>query len=290
MDFSAFSLLPLHTEAELEAELYASEGYILGMKILIGVFVFLFGIVIGSFLNVLIYRMPRGLNFTKGSSFCPDCKHELKWYDLFPLFSWIFLGGKCRYCKAKISPIYPIVEALTGVLWVLAYVFYADCELTLGLLGAVVFSSALVVVFFIDWKHQIIPDSMWITVLLGGILIYIQEIITNGFDWRKLVGRIVGFFLVSTLLYILGLIYKGGMGGGDIKLMAAAGFLLGWRNVLIALMVGSLLGVISMALQKSLKKKDMKKAVPFGPYLSIGILFAFYLGTPLLNWYVGLWA
>ena len=280
----------LHTEEEIEELVFSSPEYILGMKILIGVFVFLFGIVIGSFLNVLIYRMPLGLDFKKGSSFCPDCKHELKWYDLFPLFSWIFLGGKCRYCKAKISPIYPLVEALNGILWVLAYVFYTDCELNFALLGVLMVTSALIVVYFIDMKHQIIPDSMWVTVLLGGVLVYVQDILDNGFDWRKLVARIVGFFLVSTLLYILGLIYKGGMGGGDIKLMAAAGFLLGWRNVLVALMFGSLLGVLCMAFQKSLKKSDMKKAVPFGPHLSVGILLALYFATPLLNWYVGLWA
>ena len=280
----------LHTEEEIEELVFSSPEYILGMKILIGVFVFLFGIVIGSFLNVLIYRIPRGLDFKKGSSFCPDCKHELKWYDLFPLFSWIFLGGKCRYCKAKISPIYPLVEALNGVLWVLAYVFYTDCELNLALLGVLMVTSALIVVYFIDMKHQIIPDSMWVTVLLGGVLVYVQDILDNGFDWRELVGRVVGFFLVSTLLFVLGLIYKGGMGGGDIKLMAAAGFLLGWRNVLVALMFGSLLGVLCMAFQKSLKKSDMKKAVPFGPHLSVGILLALYFATPLLNWYIGLWA
>ncbi len=290
MKFPMYFPMLLHTEAELEAEIFASESYLLGLRIIIGIFVFLFGIVIGSFLNVLIYRMPLGLDFKKGSSFCPNCKHELKWYDLFPLFSWIFLGGKCRYCKAKISPIYPIVEALNGILWVLAFVFYTDCHLNFALLGVFLVSSALIVVFCIDWKHQIIPDSMWVTVLIGGILVYIQEIIDNGFNWRALVGRVVGFFLVSTLLYILGAIYKGGMGGGDIKLMAAAGFLLGWRNVLVALMFGSLLGVLCMAVQKSLKKSDMKKAVPFGPHLSVGILFALYFGTPLLNWYVGLWA
>lgn len=274
----------LHMHAHSEAM------YLLGMQILIGVFMFLFGIVIGSFLNVLIYRMPRGLDFKKGSSFCTTCKHPLKWYDLFPLFSWVFLGGKCRYCKAKISPIYPIVEGLNGALWVLAYVFLADCQLNLALLGYFMVSSALIVVFCIDWKFQIIPDSMWITVLLGGILIYMQTIITDGFNWRTLVSRVIGLFLVSTLLIVLGMLYKGGMGGGDIKLMAAAGFLLGWKNVLLALMFGAVLGTLLLAVQRSLKKSDMKKAVPFGPHLAAGILLSMYFGDALIGWYVGLWA
>lgn len=269
---------------------YNVNAYLLGLKILIGVFVFLFGTVLGSFLNVLIYRLPLGLNFAKGSSFCPKCKHPLKWYDLFPLFSWIFLGGKCRYCKAKISPIYPVVESLNAVLWVLAYVFLCNAELSLALLGYCVACSALIVVFFIDWKHQIIPDSMWITVLVGGVLVYIQQLLDHGFVWQELVSRVVGFFLVSALLLILGLVYKGGMGGGDIKLMAAAGFLLGWRNVLVALMFGAVIGVLYLGVTKSLKKSEMKKQVPFGPHLATGIVLSLYFADPLLNWYIGLWS
>ena len=189
-------------------------GYLLMMKIFIGVFVFLFGIVIGSFLNVLIYRIPRGLDFKKGSSFCTTCKHPLKWYDLFPLFSWLFLGGKCRYCKAKISPIYPIVEATNGILWVLAYVFLADCNLNFALLGYFLVCSALVVVFCIDFQFQIIPDSMWVTVLLGGVLVYVQQLIDHGFVWQELVSRLVGIFAASGVLFVLAMLYKGGMGGG----------------------------------------------------------------------------
>lgn len=265
-------------------------GYLLMMKIFIGVFVFLFGIVIGSFLNVLIYRIPRGLDFKKGSSFCTTCKHPLKWYDLFPLFSWLFLGGKCRYCKAKISPIYPIVEATNGVLWVLAYVFLADCKLNFALLGYFLVCSALVVVFCIDFQFQIIPDSMWVTVLLGGVLVYVQQLIDHGFVWQELVSRLVGIFAASGVLFVLAMLYKGGMGGGDIKLMAAAGFLLGWRNVLIALMLGAVVGTLWLAVTRTLKKSDMKKEVPFGPHLAIGILLSMYFANPLMQWYVGIWS
>lgn len=260
------------------------------MQIIISVFVFLFGLCIGSFSNVLIYRIPLGLNFAKGSSFCPKCEHELKWYDLFPLFSFLFLGGKCRYCKAKISPQYPIVEGVTGLLYLAAYWFLCGGELRLALLGFVGATTALIVAAFIDFKHQIIPDSMWITVFIGGILVYADEIIRGGFTIEGLINRLIGFFCVSIFLLVIGMIYKGGMGGGDIKLMAAAGFLLGWKNIIIALMFGSVIGVIYLGITRSLKRADMKKAVPFGPHLVVGIFIAMYFGSPILNWYTGLWA
>ena len=266
------------------------ETFLLVMKIYFSVCVFIVGICIGSFLNVLIYRIPLGMDFKKGSSICTTCKHPLKWYDLFPLFSWIFLGGKCRYCKAKISPIYPIVEATNGILWVLAYIFLTDCKLNFALFGYFLVCSALVVVFCIDFKFQIIPDSMWICVLLGGVLVYVQQLVEHGFVWQELVSRLVGIFTASGVLLVLGMLYRGGMGGGDIKLMAAAGFLLGWRNVLIALMFGAVLGTLWLGVTRSLKKSDMKKEVPFGPHLAIGILLAAYFANPLMNWYVGIWS
>lgn len=266
------------------------EQFELMMRIAIGVFVFLFGIIIGSFLNVLIYRLPRGLDFKKGSSFCTTCKHPLKWYDLFPLFSWLLLGGKCRYCKAKISPIYPIVEATNGILWALGYIFFTQYQLNFALLGYCMVCSALIVVFCIDAKFKIIPDSMWVTVLLGGVLVYVQGLLDYGFSWRDLVARLVGVVTASGILLLLGMLYKGGMGGGDIKLMAAAGFLLGWRDVLVALMFGAVCGTLWLGITHSLKKGNLKKEVPFGPHLTIGILLSLYFAGPLVSWYVGLWS
>ena len=265
------------------------ETFLLVMKIYFSVCVFIVGICIGSFLNVLIYRIPLGMDFKKGSSICTTCKHPLKWYDLFPLFSWIFLGGKCRYCKAKISPIYPIVESITGILFVMSFVFGCGCDFKLRLLGYFMICSALVVVFCIDWKHMFIPDSMWITILLGGIVIYIDSIIENGFDKNELIGRIVGFFLVSGLFLLVSYIKPDSMGGGDIKLMAAAGFALGWKNVLLALLVSGFTGTLYLIFSNTLKKENMKKEVPFGPHLAIGIFVALMFGNQMINWYTGLW-
>lgn len=266
------------------------EAFLVALKIYFSVCVFVVGICIGSFLNVLIYRIPIGMDFKKGSSICTTCKHPLKWYDLFPLFSWLFLGGKCRYCKAKISPIYPIVESITGLMFVLSYGYACKFEFTLSLLGYCMISAALIVIFCIDWKHMFIPDSMWITILLGGIVIYIDEIIHGGFDKKALIGRLVGAVLVSGLFLAVEYLKPNSIGGGDIKLMAAAGFALGWKNVIIALFIGAFAGTFWLAVSHSIKKSDMKKQVPFGPHLAVGIFAALFFGNAMLNWYTGLWA
>lgn len=233
-------------------------------KIYLSVCVFLFGIVIGSFLNVLIYRLPIGLDFKKGSSFCPKCNHDLKWYDLVPIFSYIFLRGKCRYCKAKISPQYPIVEALNGIMYVLAFLFLTDGALKPELFGYCIILSCLIVLSWTDFKHNIIPDSMWICILIGGIELYICDVVRNGFDWSKLLDRIIGFFIVSCSLLILGIIFtklKGvdAIGGGDIKLMAAAGFVLGWKCTVLATVVGTVIGLLFTVIFLAIASKKEQK-------------------------------
>lgn len=261
----------------------------LAIKIVVGAFIFIFGLCIGSFSNVLIYRLPLGLSISKGNSFCPECKHKLSWTDLFPLFSWIFLGGKCRYCKAKISARYPLVELLNAVLYVLCYVFISKCSLSLALLGLCAVCTALTVSSFIDAKHQIIPDSMWITVLIGGVLVYADDIIKNGFSWKALLNRIIGFFLVSAVMLALSAAFHGGLGGGDIKLMAAAGFLLGVGSSVLALLLGSVSGLFYLAAKGKLNTESMKSKLPFGPFLSFGILFSVFFGNRLLSLYMSIW-
>ena len=249
-------------------------NFLLIQKIYLSVIIFLFGIVIGSFLNVLIYRLPIGLDFKKGSSFCPKCEHDLKWYDLVPLFSYIFLRGKCRYCKAKISPQYPVVEAFNGIMYVLAFLFLCGGKLMPELLGYCIILSCLIVLSWTDFQHNIIPDSMWICILIGGIELFVCDIVKNGFLWTStnnrlgLLERIIGFFLVSGVLLILGLIFtklKGvdAIGGGDIKLMAAAGFVLGWQSTILATVIGTVIGLIftfvylSIIYRKEQKEKGL---------------------------------
>jgi len=246
---------------------------VLFQTIYLSVIIFIFGTVIGSFLNVLIYRLPIGLDFKKGNSFCPKCEHELKWYDLFPLFSYIFLRGKCRYCKAKISPQYPIVEALNGIMYVLAFVFLckADYKMFPEFFGYCIILSCLIVLSWTDSIHNIIPDSMWIGVLIGGIDLYICQIVrAGGFVWADLFERLIGLVLVSGVLFILGTIFerlKGidAIGGGDIKLMAAAGFALGWSKVVFATLVGTVIGLIITIIYITVSYKKEQRAKGLDP-------------------------
>lgn len=259
----------------------------------IAAIIFVFGTVIGSFLNVLIYRLPIGMDFKKGNSICTSCKHQLNWKDLFPLFSWIFLGGKCRYCKAPISPRYPIVEALNGIAYVLVYLFlcggYAIEGLSLKLVGYMIMMSALIVVSWIDFEHQIIPDSMWIAIFVGGLFIVGDALLTDTFTKEWIISKIIGLFAVSGLFFLVALVTGGrAMGGGDIKLMAAVGFVLGWKAVLIALFMSALLGVLFSIGRKLVSKKEMKGVIPFGPFLAMASAICAYVGEPIFDAYLGL--
>lgn len=263
--------------------------YMLIPKLFIAFFVFLMGVCIGSFLNVLIIRIPAKENFTTTNSHCMSCNHRLYPKDLVPLFSWIFLGGKCRYCKAKISPQYPIVEAFNGIMYALVFWFVTDCNLNLATVGYCLAISALIVASAIDFKIMEIPDSMWVTILVGGILVYINDLIANGFVFENLIERVIGFFTASTILFVLAVITKGGMGGGDIKLMAACGFLLGWQLVLLSLIFGALSGTIYFIvvyLKNRNKEEKMDHKVPFAPHLALAVAVCIFVGQQFLDWYL----
>ena len=263
------------------------------LTVYISVIIFVFGTVIGSFLNVLIYRLPNNIGFKKGRSMCTSCGHELCWKDLFPLFSWIFLGGKCRYCKARIPVRYPAVEALNAVMYVLSYLFLTGGNgftgLRLSLLAFFAVFSALIVVIWVDFEHQIIPDSMWITIAAAGVVRLADEFITGGFDRAVLIERVAGIFAVGGLFFLIALLSGGRyMGGGDIKLMAAAGLVLGWKLAFLSLVLGAFAGVIYYFVSMLVKKTKMKGVVPFGPFLSAGIIVSLFTGDKLIDAYMGL--
>ena len=246
-------------------------------EILLYIIIFLFGIVIGSFVNVLIYRLPKNENIVVVNSHCMSCGHQLKWYDLVPLFSWIFLRGKCRYCKEKISVQYPLIEAVNGFGYVLIFLV---CGLNLSSILYSICFSMLVAISVIDWRTYEIPVGLNITILTLGI---IQCIL----DYRNWSSYLIGMVCVSGFLFLLFIITGGrGIGGGDIKLMFAAGLLLGWKNIILALMLGCIIGsVIHIILMKVSNKGRM---LAFGPYLSAGILLAILFGEQLIGWYLNL--
>lgn len=245
-------------------------------QILLTFIFFLYGIIIGSFVNVCIYRIPKKENIAVSRSHCMSCGHKLAWYDLFPLFSWLFLRGKCRYCGEKISGQYPLVELINGIGYVWIYLvsgISVDC-----ILYCLTF-SALITLSVIDWRTFEIPFGINLFILALGIIATI-------FDYENILNHIIGFVSVSGFLLILYYATKGrGIGGGDVKLMAVAGLLIGWQKILLALILGAVFGsVIHIARMKISGEEHM---LAFGPYLSAGIILAMLYGEQMINWYLG---
>lgn len=248
-------------------------------KLLYSVVFGLYGIVVGSFLNVLILRVPLKESITFERSHCMSCGHTLAWYDLLPLFSYLFLGGKCRYCKEHISFQYPLIEGLNGVLYIVLYL----CKgITLETIIYCLCSSALLALSVIDARTREIPVGFNVFIFILGLV----RLCTDLSHWSQYV---IGFFAVSGFLFLLILITKGrGMGGGDMKLMAATGLLLGWKLNILAFLLGCVLASVIHLTMMAIKKAD--RYMSFGPYLSAGIYIAMIWGEQLVSWYLSMWA
>lgn len=240
---------------------------------------FIFGTIIGSFLNVLIYRIPKKLNFVSGRSMCPHCEHALSAWDLIPIVSYLVLRRKCRYCHAPISWRYPVFEAITGLSFALVVLRFGDSLDTLPLVViGWVLAAVLITLSGIDLDTMEFDDRFSITV---GLLAIGFIVVTNG----SITWHLIGAFAIS--LPMLGIaLLTGGFGGADIKLMAAAGLLLGFPNILVAFMVGIIFGSIQ-AIILLRQGKSGKTMMPFGPHLALGIFFAFLYAPPIIQWYLG---
>ena len=246
------------------------------------VLIFIFGLLIGSFLNVCIYRIPLGLTVVQGRSMCPHCGTQIPWYWNVPLLSFLLLKGRCRYCQEKISPIYPAVEFLNAVLTLLAFLVYG---LTLSSLFFSLLFSCLVVISFIDLGHKIIPDGLVLVLLILGMGFAGYQVLVLQAPWSLFA---IGFFAASLPLFILGYFYQDGIGGGDIKLMAVVGLFLGWKLVLLALFLASLFGLFYAGILAALHRVNRRSVIPFGPFLSLGILVSTLFGHQILSLYFSL--
>ena len=237
--------------------------------------IFLFGITIGSFLNVCIYRIPIGETVVTTPSHCMNCGHKLSWFELIPLFSYIFLRGRCRDCKSRISPQYPIVEAINGFLYVLVF---ATNGFNIESIIYSLFTSALLVITVIDWRTYEIPIGINIFIFILGCLRVVL-------DFTHFSGYLIGFFAVSSLLLLLYIATKGrAIGGGDIKLMAAAGLLLGWKLVSLGFFIGCILGSVIHIIRMKVSGAD--RVLAMGPYLSAGLFIAMLWGNIFIGWYL----
>ena len=262
------------------------------MEFLFYSIVFILGLAVGSFLNCVIYRLEKNKSFLKGRSFCPYCKHVLKLQDLIPVFSFLILKGKCRYCRKKISWQYPLVEIATGLLFVfilnyeLGIMNYEilDFGFILNFLFLILTFSFLILIFVYDLKHYIIPDK----VVYPAIIISFVYLIAV-YDMRLMMYAFLSAVFASGFFLFIVLISQGRwMGLGDVKLAFFMGLFLGFPNILVALFFAFLIGAI-IGIGLILKgKKSLKSEVPFGPFLIIGTFIAFFWGEIIINWYFNL--
>lgn len=240
--------------------------------------VFCAGAAVGSFLNVCIYRMPAGESVVRPPSHCPSCRTDLRFFDLIPIISYLLLKGRCRYCGSRIARQYPVVELVTGFLFVLAVVKYG---VSWSALRSIVLFSLIIPAAVIDWRYKIIPDKL----NLAGLICGLPLIFTSR---EVMLAGAAGFFAGGGLLLLIALVSRGGMGGGDIKLAAVMGLLLGWQHLLVALFLAFAAGSIAGLTMLLFKVVRLKEPIPFGPYLSLGAVAAALAGDQLIRWYVGI--
>jgi prepilin signal peptidase PulO-like enzyme (type II secretory pathway) len=263
---------------------------------IIQIFIFLLGLVVGSFLNCVIYRLNEKKSFVSGRSFCPKCKRDLAWYDLVPVFSFIFLKGKCRYCGKPISWQYPIVEIATGLIFLSISNFQFSISnefpifnfaITLAYLFAI--ASLLIIIFIFDLKWSLIPDKVLFSAAGVTVAFHLYNFIFDFYSKGQISNFLfsalgaAGFFLAIFLL-------TGGkaMGFGDVKLAFFMGLFLGWPKILAALFLAFLIGaIIGLALIIG-KKKQLKSEIPFGPFLITGLFAALFWGEKIFNCYLNL--
>jgi leader peptidase (prepilin peptidase) / N-methyltransferase len=237
----------------------------------------IYGLLLGSFFNVVGLRVPLNKSIVSPRSACPTCAHQLRPYELIPVISYLFQKGKCRGCQSRISPIYPFFELLTGIL-------FATAPLMIGWSGELVLALTLISMFIIivvsDIHYMIIPDK--ILIWFAGIFLLERIFIPLTPWWNSLLGAVTGF----VLLLVIALVSKGGMGFGDVKLYALLGFVLGFKLVLLSFFFSTLLGAVIGGLALLFKIVKRKQPIPFGPFIAAGTLTAYYWGSELIDLYL----
>jgi len=242
----------------------------------------LLGLIVGSFLNVCIYRLPRRESVNWPGSHCTACNRPLSWYENVPIISWLVLRGRCRTCGERISVLYPLVELITGVLFVAGYAIYGWTPM---LAVRLAFACAMVVLFAIDLRHHLLPNVITVPGIVIGFLLSL--FLPPG--WKaSLIGLIAGggvLFVIAEGYYRL----RGveGLGMGDVKMLSMIGAFLGWKLMLVTLILGSFAGSLIGVGVIALGRGGMKAALPFGTFLAVGALTAAVVGDPLVEWYTG---
>ena len=242
------------------------------------------GLCIGSFLNVVIHRLPRGASVVSPPSRCPNCNYELGWSDNIPLLSWLFLRGRCRKCGSRISIRYPLVELLTMMVFLL-HLWMFGWTMLMGV--RVAFATAMVALFAIDLEHHLLPNAITLPGIAAGLIVSL--VLPPG-----IVDSILGTLLGGGVLWAIGEAYyrysgQEGMGGGDVKMLAMVGAFLGWKLVLVTLVLSSVAGSLIGVLVIAIKRGGMKYALPYGTFLALGALAASLVGERIIAWYLGMY-
>lgn len=240
---------------------------------------FIYGLVFGSFFNVVGLRIPKGESIVRPPSHCTVCDRNLTVKDLVPVFSFIFLKGKCRGCGTKIHWIYPVMELVTGILFAFAYY---QLGFSLELAVALLFISLLVIITVSDIAYMLIPDKILLFFLIPLIVLRVFEPLSPW--WDSIIGAVVGF----GVLFLIAVVSKGGMGGGDIKLFFVIGLVLGWVLTLLTLFLASIIGTVIGIISLRRTKQGRKTPIPFGPSIAIAAIIAYFYGELLVDWYVNL--
>jgi len=251
------------------------------VEILLVYIMFILFLLIGSFLNVCIYRIPREESIAYPPSHCPECNSRIKAIDLIPVVSWLALKGRCRTCETKIPARYPLIEMLTGIILLLTY---KVTGFNINFIFTAILIATLITITFIDLDHKIIPDGLVIFLFAVGFMDKVSSVIQNqpafwvNSIWGLLLGG--GFFL------LIAVISNGGMGGGDIKLMAALGFWFGWRGILMVMFLSFIIGGFVSAGLLFARSAGRKQMVPFGPFIAVGAYLTALYGTGIWDWYL----
>jgi leader peptidase (prepilin peptidase)/N-methyltransferase len=246
----------------------------------------LLGLCVGSFLNVVIYRLPRQMSLAFPGSHCTVCEYQLKWYDNIPVLSYLMLGGRCRKCREPISVRYTVVELANMALWLLSVALFWQENPVYAVVCAIV-CSVLICIFFIDLEHMLIFNRFVILLAFAGLITMFHDSYTRPQD--HIIGALVGGGVFAALYFgAIWALKREALGFADVKLAAAAGLLLGWQKLILAVLIGSVVGSIVLVILNRAKNQDRTTEYPFGPFIVGGMLVALLSGAPILTWYIGL--
>ena len=265
------------------------------IQIITIVLTIIIGLVVGSFLNVVIYRLPNDMSLAFPPSHCPKCNHPIKWYDNVPLLSYIILRGKCRHCHEHISIRYPLVELTNTLLWFVSLMMFTNFIIPtnpmswLKFIVSCIICSTLLCIFFTDLDHMEIPEIFQLILLVCGLVLLLEDV-----SFNNILLKVIGFIGAGLLFVITNFIYKlirkrDGIGFGDVELMACAGLILGGYKVMFALLISCIAGAIILIIVNFIKKNgDRNKEYPFAIFLVPGILIALFVGNYVVDWYLKL--